>query len=39
VGSFSVRIANLEDMMLVSLADSVLDQAEHHLKQLKATPC
>ena len=28
VGSFSVRIANLEDMMLVSMADGVLDQAE-----------
>jgi hypothetical protein len=28
VGSFSTRIANLEDMMLVSLADGVLDQAE-----------
>ena len=28
VGSFSARIANLEDMMLVSLADGVLDQAE-----------
>ena len=28
VGSFSVRIANLEDMMSVSLADGVLDQAE-----------
>lgn len=31
VGSFSVRIANLEDMMLVSLADGVLDQAEKPL--------
>lgn len=28
VGSFSVRIANLEDMISVSLADGVLDQAE-----------
>ncbi len=28
VGSFSARIANLEDMILVSLADGVLDQAE-----------
>lgn len=28
VGSFSARIANLEDMMLVSLADGVLDQVE-----------
>ncbi len=28
VGSFSVRIANLEDMILVSLADGVFDQAE-----------
>lgn len=28
VGSFSVRIANLEDMILVSLADGVLDKAE-----------
>lgn len=28
VGSFSVRIANLEDMISVSLADGALDQAE-----------
>lgn len=28
VGSFSVRIANLEDMISVALADGVLDQAE-----------
>lgn len=28
VGSFSTRIANLEDMISVSLADGVLDQAE-----------
>lgn len=28
VGAFSVRIANLEDMMFVSLADGALDQAE-----------
>jgi len=28
VGSFSSRIANLEDMMLVSLIDGALDQAE-----------
>lgn len=28
VGSFSTRIANLEDMLSVSLADGVLDQAE-----------
>ncbi len=28
VGSFSARIANLEDMMLILLADGVLDQAE-----------
>jgi hypothetical protein len=28
VGSFSVRIANLEDMLSVALADGVLDQAE-----------
>ncbi len=28
VGSFSVRIANLEDMIYVALADGVLDQAE-----------
>ncbi|WP_177162470.1 TerB family tellurite resistance protein [Nitrosomonas eutropha] len=28
VGSFSARIANLEDMIAVSLVDGVLDQAE-----------
>lgn len=28
VGSFSTRVANLEDMMLVSFADGTLDQAE-----------
>jgi hypothetical protein len=28
VGSFSTRIANLEDMLFVSLADGLLDQAE-----------
>jgi hypothetical protein len=28
VGAFSAQIANLEDMMLVSLADGALDQAE-----------
>lgn len=31
IGPFSTRIANLEDMMLISLADGVLDQAEKPL--------